>query len=126
MQNGFDIAVARLDEPIKEGNYARLPDPNVNFHHNMSVHGIGWGKISSLEPHSDGLQIATDLTVVERVGCPGMGKLEEHMLCIDSTSVGTMEGDQWVLRKDSIQGEAGRAVFPVPYLNFNFCSLYFM
>lgn len=93
MQDGFDVAVARLHEPVKSPKCAKLPGANAVLEHNNRLYGAGWGMISPLGLGPDVLQIITGLTVVRELNCPGVGKILEHMLCLDPALVQPGKGE---------------------------------
>ena len=102
VQDGFDIALARLPRPVRNPICPGLADGSDRFRYNIVVSALGWGLH---DHHSDGvvkmkasnvLRVAEKLIIWDHEHCPGKAKsiLKEHMLCAHSNQQSTCKGEQ--------------------------------
>lgn len=95
IEDGFDIALAKLRNPVKN---AICPDllPGRNFYWpNSHVTALGWGMKGPKDIPSKFLKIAENLLVVDNQHCPNVteGLSKDHMFCTYSDDENTCEGD---------------------------------
>lgn len=85
--DGYDIALAQLQDEVKNVTYLRLPHKKSALEPNTKVLALGWG-LSGHPAHGDyrfpdSLRMAKELTIVHWRYCPGkVGRfLKLHMIC---------------------------------------------
>ena len=97
--DGYDIALARLQQEAKNATCPSIPNEQRVFEHNTVVLALGWGFYDHHGAFDfklpDKLQMAPGLTIVAPQHCPGTVRkyLTPHMLCAYSSRLNVCKGE---------------------------------
>ena len=96
--DGHDIALAQLQQEVKNITLPRLPHKQSDLYPNLFVSALGWG-LSNHPTHGayilpDTLQVAKRLKVLNPRHCPGIvgQQLKNGMFCVHSSAVHVCKG----------------------------------
>lgn len=98
--NGFDLALFRLSEPVKDILCPLLAHQEVNFHQDSRMETLGWGEQHRLHGRQevvklDKLQVV-NLKIVSHSHCPPGVKrfLNDHMVCTFTQDLHPYKGEK--------------------------------
>ena len=98
---GFDLALFRLEEPVKNILCPLLAHQDVKFRHDSRMETLGWGEQHQLNGRQevtklDKLQTA-NLKIVSHSNCPRSVKrfLKDHMVCTYTQGLHACKGGKW-------------------------------
>lgn len=104
-QNGFDIALAKLNEPLVQSSYPTLS--RGTFEHNSKAYALGW----DLHRKSDRpVMVKPGLVIVDNSVCESQLKqnIQRHMVCMFS------EDDDAVVKGRILQSQRSRRPRSIP------------